>query len=1103
MHASHDYCQISGKTMKKLLIVLLAVLMLCTTAAGCSQQTSGAPISGLIISEVVSSNSSSLIDPVFGNPDWIELHNASDKAIDLSGFAITEAGRNKFEFPEGTSVEAGAYLLVYCCASIDENAGQFCTGFKLSKSGAELKLSSPYGTVQELSVPALESDISYGADDKGTYHFYPNPTPGAANSGQGFESIEEISSKVNDQLKISEILPQSVTDADPYAWIELYNAGDTAIELSDYYITENLSDPKKAKMPPLSLAAGEYALLRFTGAEGDAQIPFKISSEESTVAILDVFANVVDKISWDAATPAGISAGKGDVGKAVYYKQPTPGTANGTDVSDSIVITDGTSDVTVSEILLKNSFSIIDEDGDRSPWVELHNTSGQAVNLADYALSDDKARLLKYRLPSVEIAPDGYAIVYLSGKEKSDAEIHANFKIGSDEKQLFLTNISACTSQTIDLPAETKDNVSYGLGADGSWMFFYQPTPLSPNNTQGFAEVAAISGTSSLMINEVSSVSAAKDNQDDWIELFNNTPADMDISGYYLSDSRSDLKKWQIGSAQIGAGGYTVISSYQNGETSGKLGISLSGETLYLSNPQGLVLDQLDTGVLRPGISKGRLPEDTATAVFFSAPTKGAPNGGSTVSGYCAAPLFSVSGGYQSAPVTLEIKAVTPDASIFYTLDGSTPTQNSTPYAGPIPISATQTVRAIAVAEGKLPSDQTVATYLFEDKHSLPVICLSITESDKQYVFASQQRGDGRERAGYVEYYEPDGTLGVKFPAGFRIAGAGTRQYPQRSINLYLRGGYGQSEVTYPFFKDYDITTFKSLSLRNMGQDCGDTRLRDAYFHMAVNGMNIDNMQTRFAAVYINGNYWGLYEFKENQNEDYFAARYGIDADKVEMARNQYIYVGEKASINRVFSVAKSGTSSDEQFAKYTDIADSAYFMDYLIATSFFNSSDFYNQKYAHTSDNALKWRPVFYDLDMAMGGSSGFNLGSLFSATGINGPMHTDGTQFWIDTGLYYGFKKNAAWCDAFVTRYAEVLNTVLTEDRLLSLFDEMVASMRDEMPRTIKRWGSPSSMSSWENNIEDLRGSIKNRRQNAIKSLQSYFNVPNERMAELFPNG
>ena len=72
-------------------------------------------------------------------------------------------------------------------------------------------------------------------------------------------------------------------------------------------------------------------------------------------------------------------------------------------------------------------------DGERSSWVELHNTSEKTVNLADYALSDDKARLLRWRLPETELAPDAYAIVYLSGKDKSENELHTNFKLGSDE----------------------------------------------------------------------------------------------------------------------------------------------------------------------------------------------------------------------------------------------------------------------------------------------------------------------------------------------------------------------------------------------------------------------------------------------------------------------------------------------------------------------------------------------------------------------------------------------------------------------------------------------------------------------------------------------
>jgi len=1089
--------------MKRLYSLVLAVILTAASLAGCTQAASGAAPSGLYISEVVSSNSSSLTDPVLGNPDWIELYNASGEMIDLSGYSIV-ASKNEFEFPDGASIEAGAYMIVYCCTATEDAGSQiYCTGFKLSKNGEQLVLSAPHGTLQRLSVPALEADISYGIGKDGSYQFFSCPTPGAANDAQGFSSIDEISGQIDASLKISEILPQSVSDSDPYGWIELTNTGSEPIDLSQYYITENLSNPKKAKLPKMTLEAGQYAVIRFTGSAGDAEVPFKIGSEETTVALLDVFGNVVDRITWDAASPAGISAGRSDNGNTVYYMRSTPGEANDTECLDSIAISDGAGDVIVDEILLKNSFSIIDEDGDRSPWVELFNTSDKTVNLSDYALSDNKDRLLKYRLPDAEIAPGGYALVYLSGKDRIGSELHANFKIGSDETQLFLTDIASCTVQTVDLPAQSKDNVSYGRTADGTWQYFPMPTPLAANSTQGFTEIAAAGGTSYLIISEVSSVSKAKDGQSDWIELYNGTQSDIDISGYYLSDSRKNLKKWQIGSASVSAGGYIKIDRFQNGDATDELHISLSGETVYLSNPQGLVLDQLNTGVLRPGISKGRLTSgETVTTAFFSTPTPGAANTADTISGYCNAPLFSVNGGYHSAPITLEITAKAGE-TVYYTLDGSTPSESSTPYTGPITISSTQTVRAIAAAPGKLSSNETVATYLFEEKHSLPVVCLSISESDKSYVFSSQERGDGKERAGYVEYYEADGTLGVRFPAGFRLAGAGTRQYPQKSINLYLRGGYGQSAVTYPFFEGYGITTFKSLSLRNMGQDQDNTRLRDVYFQMAVNGMNIDNMQSKFVVVYINGQYYGLYEFKENQNEDYLAAKHGIDADKVEMARNQWIFVGQQASINRVFSIARGNTASDEQFAKYTEIADSDYFMDYLIAIHFFNSSDYYNQKYAHTSDNTLKWRPLFYDLDLALGSASASNFGSIFSSTGILGPLHEDGKQYFFDMGLYYGFRKNQAWCDAFVKRYAQVLNTVLTTDKLLSLYDSLTDSIRSEMPRTIQKWGRPSSMSSWENNIRKLRSNIENRRHYAIKGLQSYFNLSDEKIAELFPNG
>jgi hypothetical protein len=1081
--------------------------LLVITAAGCTVETSAPSASGLVITEVVTSNANSLADPIYGQPDWIELYNNSNNSINLKDYSISENKTDTFALPD-RELKAGEYLVIYCCSKaegVDTDA--ICTGFKMSKKGVALSLSSPKGTIQSLDVPELETDLAWGLDSDGAFKYF-IPTPGAANTTRSFTSLEELQSTDSVPLEITEVMPDSASETDPYGWVELYNNGSEAIELSNLYITENLSNPTKARMPDIELAPGAYTVLRFTGEAGADEVPLSIGTGEYTLAVTNSMGAIVDMLTWDADIVPGLSVGPG-TDETIYYTQPTPGKANGGNTLEKGSFTEGTGTLRINELLMKNTFSAIDEDGERGAWVELFNTSDSAIDLANYALSDNSNRLLKWHLPSRQLEAGGYVLIFLSGKDRSDdGELHTSFRLGADETKLYLTQLDSGTYEAANVPADEKDNVSYGLSADGTWMYYPQPTPQMPNNTQGFTEIAAAANASAsgLMISEVATVSTAKSGKSDWVEIHNDQDNDVDLKGYYLSDSRSDLTKWPIGSATVKAGGYAVISSYNGGDGSGELDIRNSGEMLYLTSPAGVVLDQMETGVLRPGVTKGIVGDGDGRALaMFSTPTPGEQNDSSTVSGYCTVPSFSVGGGYQTDPVQLEMTTTTPDAEIYYTTDGSTPKADSQLYSGPITISSTQTVRAIAIAPRKLSSDETVATYLFEKKHSLPVICLSMTSSDLSYVFGSTKRADVRERAGYVEYYEADGTLGVRFPAGFRIAGAGTRQFNQKSINLYLRGGYGLSSVTYPFFGDYSVTRFKSLSLRNMGQDRALSCLRDAYFHTITNGLNILNMQSKFAAVYINGKYWGLYEFKENQNEDYLASKFGIDPEKVEFVRStKNAYVGTEKLINQLFDIAKSSNNSEAKWDEFMSLIDVDYFTDYLVVQTFICNSDYYNQKYTHTTDNNLTWRPMFYDLDWGLKSCNPkYTAWGFFSPNGIT---NTDASGLvvtsFIDTGLFYALYKNPEWRDKFVKRYAEVMNTTFSTENMLKVYDEMAASIKDEMSRQIERWGSPSSMSSWEDAVEDLRDCIEEHRLYVIKELKSRFNLSDEEVAELWPN-
>ena len=1100
--------------MKKLWTLLLcALLLLC---AGCAALTGTAPaLPGLRINEVVSSNGTSLVNEALGSPDWIELYNGTDEAIDLTGYGLTKSDKDRFRYTfPALTVEPGGYLLVYCCApraGVPEGAA--CSGFKLSREGETLWLSNPSGTlIQQLSVPALETDVSYGVDASGGYGFFSAPTPGAKNAETAAPSLEELSESGGmSGLVLNEVLPRAerfaLADGAVSGWVELYNSGNAPIELSAYTITEDQANYDKASLPAGTLQPGEYRVVPFSGGGEDA-LPFKIGKDEQSLFLFDRFGRQVDSLQWTADILPDVSAGHGEGEETLYYLSPTPGAENGAEGSadGAFPLTEGENPVVLNEILRKNTYSILDADGDRSAWAELYNTSDETVDLSGYALSDDPEDPWKWFFPEGSaIEPHGYVIVYLDGKDRTDGEMHTSFRLGRSDSALTLSSRADRVRQSVPIDPESKDNISYGRSA-GGWLYYPQPTPLAPNETKGFTTIAAAGGDArfGVRINEVSAVQAAKSGKSDWVELYNASESDVDLSGWALSDSSSNLEKWPL-SGSISAGGYLLVQK-PNGQ---EMTLSASGERLYLSAGGGALADTFDYGALRAGYSSGRSQEEGSEGErkLYASPTPGAKNGGTTYAGYCAAPVFSKNGGYVSEPFFLEM-SVPAGQTVYYTTDGSTPGESARRYDGPIELSKTTTVRAVALSEGRLRSDETVATYLFGEQHTLPVVCLSMTQSDLDYVFGSTDRRDVRERQGYVEYYEADGTLGVRFPAGFRIAGNGTRQYAQRSINLYLRGGYGRSKVTYPFFEDYGITEFKSLSLRNMGQDNHITRLRDAYFSMAVKGMNLDYMETRFAVVYLNGKYWGLYEFKENQNEDYLASRHeGVNPDDVMMSRsNTYVYNGHSnQDIKALFALARGNTADEGTFQKYLERADSAYFADYLIAQCFFANSDAYNQKYAGTLDRSLKWRPVYYDLDWAFMGCNPKRtiMSSFFSATGIAvGKEDSQGNRNRVDTALFNGFYKNAGWREQFVERYAEVLNTVLTTENLLARYDAMVAEMEPEMERTIARWGKPSSLSEWKKNVKALRQCIADRRPYAIRELKNFFGLSDARARELFPN-
>jgi len=206
----------------------------------------------------------------------------------------------------------------------------------------------------------------------------------------------------------------------------------------------------------------------------------------------------------------------------------------------------------------------------------------------------------------------------------------------------------------------------------------------------------------------------------DWVEIFNPTATTVHLEGWGLTDEMGLPFKWLFPDITLNAGEYLVLfasdkdRSVAGSELHTNFKLSSSGEYFALFNPAGIAVTEFDPAypVQQTDFSYG-FYEDTF--VEFNDPTPGEDNNLSSGT-VIPAPTFNVQHGFFESPFNLEMSSSVPDADIYYTSDGSAPSENNgTLYTSPINIQATSIIRAIAIKDGEAPGKITTRTYIFLD----------------------------------------------------------------------------------------------------------------------------------------------------------------------------------------------------------------------------------------------------------------------------------------------------------------------------------------------------------------------------------------------------
>jgi|LSQX01.1.fsa_nt_gb hypothetical protein len=188
----------------------------------------------------------------------------------------------------------------------------------------------------------------------------------------------------------------------------------------------------------------------------------------------------------------------------------------------------------------------------------------------------------------------------------------------------------------------------------------------------------------SIAINEVmasnfSTIADEDGDYEDWIELYNYGTEPINLYSYGLSDSYNKPYKWVFPEITIQPGEFLLIFASSKNRTDPahqlhtNYGISADGEEIILTDPNGVLVDELLPTPLLSDISYGRSPDGIGTWFFFNEPTPGFPNHTQTFNEVLDPPIFSHMGGFYNEPFELNITHNDPDVTIVYTLDGSIP----------------------------------------------------------------------------------------------------------------------------------------------------------------------------------------------------------------------------------------------------------------------------------------------------------------------------------------------------------------------------------------------------------------------------------------------
>lgn len=813
--------------------------------------------------------------------------------------------------------------------------------------------------------------------------------------------------------------------------------------------------------------------------------------------------------------------------------------------------------ISINEVAPTNA-SFQDEDGETKDWIEFYNNSDEIVSLENWSVTDDITDPQKWIFPAIEIEPKGFTTIFASGKDRTAPLSYRNFIQQGDNAKYIVPNSATSTAWRMpdfdDSAWNTgKTGIGYGDGDDAtivpsgirSVFLRQQFVVTAPNQIKELllhidyddAFVAYLNGKEIARANIESGAfppyfsGAVNDREAQFYQ-------GGELQRYKLSDledllvAGANVLAIQVHNINTNSSDMTIIPFLTlggEGLTEGKelpevlnLAASFyhtnfklsSSETVYLFDANKELQDSLAIPLLTNGVTVGRFPDGAANSVIFEQTTPNAPNATTFFEGTVEGTvLFSKNSGIYEEGFVLMLSTEAA-GTVRYTTDGSIPNSNSSIYQSPITIQQNTTVQAAIFEENLLPSEITSNTYLIDIEHDLPVLSIAFknedffSETTGMYSFGTNYEEDfphfganfwkDLEKPVQLTFFENE-EVGFNTGAGAKVFGGWSRGNAQRSLSLFFRSQYGDSNLKYPLFEERAYDKYEALVLRNSGNDWQRTMLRDLTLTGLMQHSNVDIQAGKQIATYLNGVYWGIYNVREKINEHYLAALHNVPSEDITiLERESSVIFGDNqayvALLNFIGSNSLSITSNYEKVEAEVDIDN---FIQYNVAQIYFDNTDWPGNNIKYWRHKNGKWRWILFDTDFGFGiwNAEQYSNNTLAFALNPAGPAWPNPP--W-STFMFRKLMENETFKKQFVNTFCDELNTRFLGPKVKAAIEINEAIVSNEMPRHIDKWGN-TSMSAWRSKVDDMKNFASQRPIFMRGHIKSELNLPFHKQVNL----